>query len=651
MNDEKFENEYMRYLQKTIDHHSLSANAVERFEDIYKQLGEQNPGGKRAKSKQLSPDEPQAFKRNTARFTRPVLGGLVAVLICALLLITINTVNPAFTESIPVLGKSFQSLNGTYKQVNTNTKSPMGTNLDTYELSRVNVQMTPQAETDYNIEISDIYSDGEYVHASMIMHMPAGTGEEYANFSVEGAAFADGVECESGLFKGGGISRFEPGEVADTFIATIASKLPRAYEDSAEIDFDIALNNFYGIHLDDSIDTELRRAAAEELGLSIENGEAADLPFLGLDADIPAFTVEVNVPIDTSKNIDFDVSAEGENGCKIYHVRATPTYTVVKIDSLGFFDGNPLDLRLFTQDGTEIMRNMNLLGDAAFDAILEKNAHIAHEYGFDGMPNGTTSLTFRWADYYQKVYAEFTVDLENKTAEATEFYKDESSPLYPFNPAKFSHGTWSLMDEFVELKRPPVGSSGLDENGNPTPVPEKDENEKRSELQDEYDALVAKYGSAHNPESSRAFQKFSDKENEFRQNFPNRPEHWQNGFNLYDINIKNNDGSGYVDFRLGKQDGYRAVNIQILSGDKLIVSGDSFDGVKTTEYYVETGFFDEREEGFDSDSTHYSLRLHYQAGAMTSNDKNITLKVFDKETEELLYEKTVELTFQWIPYS
>ncbi len=600
MKDEKFENEYMRYLRKTVSYNRITTAASERLEETYDRLGAQSTADESVFAEYVAQNGQNTYVRKSPGFVKPLLGGLTAVIACFLFLVILNTVNPTLSESIPVLGKAFQSFNNTFKQVNTNTKSPMGTNLDTYELSAVNLQMTPQAETDYSIEVNDIYSDGEYVHASMIMHMPAGTGEEYAYFFVEGTTFADGVECESGLFKEGGISRFEPGEAADTFVATIASKLPKAYEDSAEIDFDIALDSFYGIHLDDSIDTELRRAAAEKLGLSIENGEAADLPFLGLDVDIPAFTGEASVLIDISKNMDFNVSAEDNDGYKsyrIYHLKATPTYVTVKMDALRLNGKDPV-LELYTQDGTRILRNPSL-DNPIDDAIWENETVVAHEYGFDGMPSGTTSLTFRWTDNNQQAYVEFTVYLESKTAEATKFYEDENSPLYPFNSAKFSYGTWSVMNEYIESEHPSIESSGLDEN-------------------------------------------------ERMRNFINLSEHWQNGFNLYDINIKNNDGSGYVDFRLGKQDGYRAVNIQILSGDRLIVSGDSFDGVKTTEYYLETGFFDEREESFDSDSTHYSLRLHYQNGAVTSEDKNITMKVFDKESNELLYEKTVEMTYTWI---
>lgn len=607
-----FENDYLRYVSRECDRRRLTKTGAAKFEEIYQNLGEQN---------QATALEEMPRKTGALRAIGKVATSVAA---CMALLVTLNIMNPALAEGLPVIGGMFKSINGAFKTVNATTKSPVGTNIDSYEPQEKQLAMAATGETEYNIEITEAYSDGEYAHAAMKMTTPAGVSGDIAHFFATGNCLIDGQESENALFFDGGIARFHESDEEGVYIGTVSTKLPVSKATGESIDLVINIEQFYLSHRDVNKDYEIQ----QENGY----GETGDSYLSGLEADISPFTGEVNITVDTSHNKSFDVEA-GEEGYKIYHVESSPSITYVTAD-IPYIEKPSYDNMdvltapinaLYTQSGVEIMRNYNKDGEYVFgyDRAHEEAPEMEPtSLAFDGVPMGTTELIFRWyEDYdYEKVLAEYTIDLVSKTARTTKSYADESSPLYQYNPAMFAYGNWSLLkyetwyEEF-----------------------EKEFPQKQGEMTEE--------------EKNQAENERDEKQREFYHKKFDELAEWQNDFALESLWLNNTTGNKYVDLRIYKRNGYKDVEVQVLAGDRKIASYNSFDGTEFTDYAVKTGYFDERDEWFaggEGDKIpYYSLRFGYKDGDVSAADKELTVKVVDRATGDELMNITVEMEYLW----
>lgn len=422
-----FEEAYLKYAEKECQRKKITVEAGKRFDNICRDLPEHT-------------EEKQSYKKLIPiRIAVRSMGVVAASLV---LLMVINFANPAFAESLPLVGQVFENINNAFKVVNSGTKSPVGTNVGTYETKQEQLPMEAPVQTEYKIEITETFSDGEFAHAAMKLTTPTGAADEISYFFVTGESKVDGVEANNALFGNGGITRFHETEEPDTFVGTVSVKLPENKVNGDVISLDINMEQFYLCHRDLDKDDELRKSRGF--------GKTGDRDIDGLEADIPAFSQKVEITVDTSNNKDFGVEAQSGD-YKIYHVESTPSTTFIKADVPSVTverEGGDEIIEvtqeginaLYTPDGKEIQRNYNLEDRQAGGQETAENWILS--VAFDGVPAGTTELIFRWyTDYdYKNVIAEFTIDLTNETAEATEKYKDEKSPLYLYNPDRFIYG-------------------------------------------------------------------------------------------------------------------------------------------------------------------------------------------------------------------
>lgn len=583
--NEPFENEYKKYLYHEIGRASLSSDVVETFENTYKQLGEQ--------------ETPNLPKKNTP--LKVVFSTAGAVAACFVLLLTVNFINPAFAEGLPLIGNTFKSINSL-------SKSSVGTNLDTYETEPVNEVLLAIAPTECEVELLNVFSDGEYAHASFEMRVPDDVAEKYYYFYTQGNTAADGVACESALFSDNGQSFFWPTGEPNTFAGTLAYKLPKKYENGESFKFSITIEKFMGVFREGNGDSE--------------------------DAPIPQFSAETELTADTSNNKSFDINAKS-NDYELFHIESTPSYTIVTstysepIDAGEKYGGAsnpqyPVEA-LFTGDGKELKRNYSFFEGEDW---VEPAQTGASPYAFDGVPAGANMVVFRWyRNYdYDEVLAEFTIDLINQTAKASETYKEEKSPLYLYNPTKYSAANWSSYNSEDEISDRLY--QGMTDEEIEALYEMKDD--MSDEDMEAYFANIRKYA-------------------EKRAEIIRESVDFQNGMGLQSLSIVNRDTESWIDLNIWA-DEYRDIEVQVYCKDILVAKEESIDGWEYTRYALQTGYFDERFEYFEEQGkqSYYSFRIDIPNNIITSNDTSLTVKAVDPKTGEILMETTADnIEYAW----
>lgn len=577
-NKEERRDAFAQYITAEIGYKRLTPEAAQTFNKTYGMLGVQE----------------QAPRR------RPLFKSLVTaastLALCVITLSTINIVNPAYAEALPIVGPVFAQINSSFKQVNSTSKSPVGTNLGTYSTEAVNLAMTPAAETPYQIDVAEAYSDGEYVHASLRMTAPAGTSDSYAMFFTMGSATVNGERCESGLFSDGGIARFLADGKTDTYTGTVAAKLPAGYKHGDTLDFAVSIDAFYGIGYSPKDDHEMQ--------LSKGYGKSGDDSLSGLEVEIPVFTAAMQVTVNTAEHHSFSVNMDAQ-----YNIQAVDaSASKVAIDTaVPAVEGSFIPVQaLYTQDGLELARNSDQT-EYPFE-VTGESARLV----FDGIPKGTTALVLRWYTNYDygTVLAEYTINLTAETVTETQSYQDEMSPLYLRNPAYFTMGTWNPLGDYF--------AAGTDEvSTEPVEVDESTAAEQWKTYEDRAKAAMD----------------------------------YQNGLGLRDLWIRNGD-ENYIALGILSDNDYRDIEVQVYNGGTLIASEASYDGVRYTEYAVPTGFFDERHAYFGlndpNQSRYYDFRIHIAPDSISADDTSLTVKVTDRNTGEVLLDTVAaDIYYQW----
>lgn len=563
-----FEAEYRHYLEQECGYREISSGAAAVFENSYQVLGIQK--------------EPAVKRRSAMKISISTAAAFVA---CFMMLFTINYVNPVLAESIPVIG-------GIFKNLNSMSKSPVGTNLDTYPTDPVNELMAADGKTVYTIELLNVYSDGEYMHASLELRAPEEAAEAFSHFFTEGTVTVDGQPCESALFSGGGLARFWKTETG-TYAGTLSAKLPKVYADQEKMTAAISIDKVSGIGYGGKDEPEV--------------------------IELPVFSKEVEVTADTSGNKSFDTKAES-GGYRLHHVDSNPSITTVTVERpglqvglTGLEDITP-DGTLYTPDGKSLNRNYAAADldqdryDSETGELLNPDEPI--HVSFDGVPAGTPYVVFRWVvqglyigEPVDRVLAEYTIDFTTQSVTATETYLDENSPHYLSNPHTFSYGEWDVLTAKGAVPDPDETPVMIDPS---TAEGQELLRQQHQELLDSMD--------------------------------------FQNGLALDGIRIKNDETERWIDITLFSQNVYREIEVQVLRGDEKIVSEVSYDGTHYTDYAVKTGFFDEQDEWFEmrNSQNHYVFRIPFTEGDFTANDPSLTIRAVDPETNEVLMETVME---------
>lgn len=392
----------MKHLE---NRNALDLEALELELDL-----EEVPAAVDAKLRQVYAELPDRLpvKKQTGRVVwRSVACGASAVAAAFLMLFGTNAVNPALAESLPLVGNLFSMMNG-------RTMTPLGGNLDTYgdTMQKVGVTAVPAKETGYGLSVEAAFCDGKYVYASFLLSVPQ--SEENSGL------FA--LKCDGELgcrFLIDGKEAKEVNYAADKrqggSAVSVALEAPKGVKDGDSLIVSLDVQKLFRVDEDYN-----------------SNGKYEEI-----DA---AFTAEFPVTVDLSKNTDTDLQAM-DNGIKLYSVERTPGYLKAEMEIpvlgtqnelQGSYGGGPVGyVRLFTEDGREIRHNSNL------NRYEESEEMLKGVWGFDGPAEQAEKVVLRVDEFAPGagffglgredpyVFAEFTIDLKNGTAESSDNYLKE----------------------------------------------------------------------------------------------------------------------------------------------------------------------------------------------------------------------------------
>ena len=276
------------------------------------------------------------------------------------LLCGVNAVNPAFAESLPLVGEAFRLYNG-------ERKLGVGSYVGTYdEIELVNAPAEEENAQGMGLTLNETYSDGEFIHLSFTMgNVPEQVMDDlyylYGDVTSQanGQALADTalVLYPQGDVLSGTVAIPVEGEPADGTVLEVTYQV-----------------------------TGLGRTFAD--GGSREELEGS-------------FSGEAAVTVDTSHNQRYDAFTS-DNVVQINWVESTPSYTRINytIPYWGTTHYTLLGIpELYLEDGTPLRRSWEEGGDSGFgqpDGPAQEAETVTHTAFFDGLPQGTEKVILRF---------------------------------------------------------------------------------------------------------------------------------------------------------------------------------------------------------------------------------------------------------------
>ena len=338
---------------------------------------------------------------------RPVWKGMAVsfstVAAAFVLLCGVNAVNPAFAESLPLVGEAFRLYNG-------ERKLGVGSYVGTYdEIELVNAPAEEENAQGMGLTLNEAYSDGEFIHLSFTMgNVPEQVMDDlyylYGDVTSQanGQALADTalVLYPQGDVLSGTVAIPVEGEPADGTVLEVTYQV-----------------------------TGLGRAFAG--GGSQEELEGS-------------FSGEAAVTVDTSHNQRYDAFAS-DSEVQINWVESTPSYTKINytIPYWGTTHYTLLGIpELYLEDGTPLRRSWEEGGESGFgqpDGPAQEAETITHTAFFDGLPQGTEKVILR---FFEDQIPDW--DPATRTAPEVYYVSDDTMEITPYTVGVLAEVTIDL---------------------------------------------------------------------------------------------------------------------------------------------------------------------------------------------------------------
>lgn len=337
---------------------------------------------------------------------RPVWKGVAVsfstVAAAFVLLCGVNAVNPAFAESLPLVGEAFRLYNG-------ERKLGVGSYVGTYdEIELVNAPAEEENAQGMGLTLNEAYSDGEFIHLSFTMgNVPEQVMDDLFCLSGLVTSQANGTDLEEEM-----LNLYPQG---DTLGGTLALALENPPENGTTLELNYQV-------------TDLVRFYAG--GGSREELEGS-------------FSGEAAVTVDTSHNQRYDAFTS-DNVVQINWVESTPSYTRINytIPYWGTTHYTLLGIpELYLEDGTPLRRSWEEGGDSGFgqpDGPAQEAETVTHTAFFDGLPQGTEKVILR--------FFEDQIDWDPATGTAPEVYyvADDTMEITPYTVGVLAEVTIDL---------------------------------------------------------------------------------------------------------------------------------------------------------------------------------------------------------------
>ena len=338
---------------------------------------------------------------------RPVWKGVAVsfstVAAAFVLLCGVNAVNPAFAESLPLVGEAFRLYNG-------ERKLGVGSYVGTYdEIELVNAPAEEENAQGMGLTLNEAYSDGEFIHLSFTMgNVPEQVMDDlyylYGDVTSQanGQALADTalVLYPQGDVLSGTVAIPVEGEPADGTVLEVTYQV-----------------------------TGLGRTFAN--GGSQEELEGS-------------FSGEAAVTVDTSHNQRYDAFAS-DSEVQINWVESTPSYTKINytIPYWGTTHYTLLGIpELYLEDGTPLRRSWEEGGERGFgepDGPAQEAETVTHTAFFDGLPQGTEKVILR---FFEDQIPDW--DPATRTAPEVYYVADDTMEITPYTVGVLAEVTIDL---------------------------------------------------------------------------------------------------------------------------------------------------------------------------------------------------------------
>lgn len=338
---------------------------------------------------------------------RPVWKGVAVsfstVAAAFVLLCGVNAVNPAFAESLPLVGEAFRLYNG-------ERKLGVGSYVGTYdEIELVNAPAEEENAQGMGLTLNEAYSDGEFIHLSFTMgNVPEQVMDDLFCLSGLVTSQANGTDLEEEM-----LNLYPQGEVLSGTVAIPVEGEP-ADGTVLEVTYQV---------------TDLIRTFAD--GGSREELEGS-------------FSGEASVTVDTSHNQRYDAFTS-DNVVQINWVESTPSYTRINytIPYWGTTHYTLLGIpELYLEDGTPLRRSWEEGGDSGFgqpDGPEQEAETVTHTAFFDGLPQGTEKVILR---FFEDQIPDW--DPATRTAPEVYYVSDDTMEITPYTVGVLAEVTIDL---------------------------------------------------------------------------------------------------------------------------------------------------------------------------------------------------------------
>lgn len=338
---------------------------------------------------------------------RPVWKGVAVsfstVAAAFVLLCGVNAVNPAFAESLPLVGEAFRLYNG-------ERKLGVGSYVGTYdEIELVNAPAEEENAQGMGLTLNEAYSDGEFIHLSFTMgNVPEQVMDDLFCLSGLVTSQANGTDLEEEM-----LNLYPQG---DTLGGTLALALENPPENGTTLELNYQV-------------TDLVRFYAG-------GGSREDLE--------GSFSGEAAVTVDTSHNQHYDAFAS-DSEVQINWVESTPSYTKINytIPYWGSTHSMPLGIAmLYLEDGTPLQRSIGEEENVGFvktDGPEQEAETITHTAFFDGLPQGTEKVILR---FFEDQIPDW--DPSTRTAPEVYYVSDDTMEITPYTVGVLAEVTIDL---------------------------------------------------------------------------------------------------------------------------------------------------------------------------------------------------------------
>ncbi len=425
MNDREFK----ELLREELPYPALTPEAEKAFTRVCRQVEEKQRAGAGHAARQRDQtgpwEEARPVKAQKASISGRILKfGLSSAAVLLLCVSFLGLAFPAVAENLPGLGPVFQGLR---------YKFGLGGNLSTYRGLGEQIQLTAEQEG-YQVTVAEAYSEGENIFLSLRLDTQR---EEILEAEWLSTYFLYDEEIW-GYQKDYTVT--VNGQLAKMSKEIVFQKAEDHYECAAVILLPEKVKN--GTKLQVELTIEALRGLKKETDYRFDT-----MPDVEITTPL---SLSFQVTANTSRNEKGEFLLE-KDAVTLLGYESTPSYFKVELayplPTRVMYSGMPCygTVTAVTEDGTELapyLEGSEMSPTLEEEALLGEEGH--HIAAFSGVPEGTKKVTVTlynlkgaydiWIDggsMGSYVFGEFTLDLENGTAEATSQYVQKGYELFP----------------------------------------------------------------------------------------------------------------------------------------------------------------------------------------------------------------------------